>query len=335
MNVYRASLAAEVNSLLTKLLSTANLADSRKSAYGMLRQFIKLGFREEHLLKTIELTKSLDDLVIAPRTANYLNCAQQSQTGMYDELRKELPDAPDLTVFEKSLWLSHMSLCIVIATGGNEESTADDSPSRILRTSEMRLTFFRAISNFADAKHWPLWLPPALRTLISTDIVNRPVRPASYSHKSSEPENFIANAYVRGICEALESWTFFPKMKIRHSGKALDYGPLLSLKDARLFMLAVGRLCTADRKKILGQLLAEVRIRLTSIAGDESAMEVVKYCGEYSSFVARVVTVCSNLAIFTVYPALQEKLNRQVKKESHLFELPVFVTECDWYRMER
>ena len=88
--------------MLNRMVSTLTVADVRNSSYGMLRKFIKLGFREEHVCKIVGLTKTLDDLVIVPRTANVLN-GKLKQTEPSDQ-HIESPDAPDFAVFEKSLW---------------------------------------------------------------------------------------------------------------------------------------------------------------------------------------------------------------------------------------
>ena len=59
-----------------------------------------MSFAEEHILQLIGLTNTLDDLVIAPRTAKFLN----KKLGAELEEYTEPPDVPDFTWFEKSLW---------------------------------------------------------------------------------------------------------------------------------------------------------------------------------------------------------------------------------------
>lgn len=87
--------------LLNRMVSTAAIDGSKSSSYyDMLRRFIKMSFAEEHILQLIGLTNILDDLVIAPRTAKFLN--KNLSAGL--EEYTEPPDVPDFAWFERSLW---------------------------------------------------------------------------------------------------------------------------------------------------------------------------------------------------------------------------------------
>ena len=221
-----------------------------------------------------------------------------------------------------------MNLCTTIGQEGSVESTAEP---RILSTTEIRLAVFRAISKYKiGEKHWPLWLPPPLRALVSIDIANQVMRPATSSSETA-PEMFIANGCVLAIIETLKGWEAFPKSERLASGDrdTVDYELPLSLQDARLFLVAVGRLSPAEKMKLLAKLLSGVRSSLKAIAGN-----IVRKNREFSSLIARIITVCSNLTVLVAFPDLEEKLRNQVK-HGHLLELPGFVSECDWYRSER
>jgi len=62
---------------------------------------------EEHIVRVIELTKVLDDHIVMPRTAKFLDeksCGQAS-SAPNTEPTQRFPDAPAFAPFEKNLWL--------------------------------------------------------------------------------------------------------------------------------------------------------------------------------------------------------------------------------------
>ena len=212
-----------------------------------------------------------------------------------------------------------MGLCTTIGTS-------------LLRTDEMRLTVVRRISTYGSGTmHWPLWLPPALRSLVSTNIASQTAGAAE-----TEPEQLIAHGFVLEASFTLNNWQAFPQANRFAFGDmdTVDYELPLSLQDARLFLMAAGRLKPAERIDLLSKLNASVRMSLATLVESDSFLEALRKNREFSSFIARLITVCSNLTLLVVYPHLNERLRSQVKQGCHL-ELPGFVSECDWYRSER
>ena len=152
----------------------------------------------------------------------------------------------------------------------------------------------------------------------------------------TEPEQLIANGYVSEISAQLNNWKAFPQANRFASGDmdTVDYELPLSLQDARLFLVAAGRLKPAERMQLLSKLQSSVRISLATLVETDSFQESVRNNRELSSFIARIVTLCSWSTLLVVYPDLNERLRSQVK-QGCLLELPGFVSECDWYRCER
>lgn len=104
MNAHRAALAKEVNNVLSKCISTSHAKDSWAMS---LLKCLKDGLDQEHIFQIVELAQLLDDYIILPRTAKFLNekakssSSQQEVDGSDDS---SMTDAPNFASFEKSLW---------------------------------------------------------------------------------------------------------------------------------------------------------------------------------------------------------------------------------------
>ena len=176
---------------------------------------------------------------------------------------------------------------------------------------------------------WPLSLPHALRAMVSLSVVCLK-KPPSSGNLGRGPEWLIASGFVSEIEEKLKNWEAFPRAESFASldMDTVDYALPLSLQDARLFLVVVGSLSPPSQKDILRKLLSSLRsIRVP--------LEALVRNKEFSSFFARVITTCTNLAILVAYPELNERLRSQVTEACLVEELPGFISESDWYRSER
>ena len=105
LNSHRATLAKEINNVLAKCISVSHTKDCLALS---LRKSLKGGLEKEHIFQIIGLTRVLDDHVIVPRTAQFLDekakatASQQESDSTEDET--SLADAPNFTSFEKMLW---------------------------------------------------------------------------------------------------------------------------------------------------------------------------------------------------------------------------------------
>ena len=95
-----------MTTLLNRMVSSPAIGGSTSSSYNMLRSFIKISFAEEHILLLIGLAKTLDDLVIVPRTAKFVseNLGAEFEQGT---------TVPDFNNFEKSLWYGASSCWVL------------------------------------------------------------------------------------------------------------------------------------------------------------------------------------------------------------------------------
>lgn len=342
LNAHRVTLAKEINNVLAKCISSSHTKDSWALS---LRKSLKDGLEREHVFQIVGLTQALEDHIIVPRTATFLDekaksTASQSEPDAAEDA--SMADAPNFSSFEKTLWLSHVSLCVAVGRGGEEaESTTEETrllSERPLRDSKMRLAVFKNIASTfgkGSENQWPLWLPPGLRAMVAYEVTG-PKKAPGAPEGDTTPERFVANGFIDSMSKALQDLQAY-----RGTGSlaaddraVVDNNIPLSLHDARLFLVAVGRLNPTEQNKCLSKLVGAVRKQIKQIAEKESDVEIMCEDYEVSSLVARIITVCSYLMIMVAYPGLQQRL-KDLVRHSQSPEMPGFISENDWYRPER
>lgn len=218
------------------------------------------------------------------------------------------------------------------------EAAEESTFSRFLRDSPRRLAIFRAIgkASRAQGNEWPLWLPPPLRALVALELTSQP-SPKSGDREDTAPERFIVDGTINSISKFFADLPTQPSDPNRYAAEdrvVVDYEIPLSLQDARLFLVAVGRLDPAERVNSLSSLLATLLSGIKTIKGHHSYLTIIENNSEVSSLLARIITVCSHLTILVAYPELQHRLRIHVR-QSQTLEIPGFASECDWYRSDR
>jgi hypothetical protein len=104
LNAHRALLAQEVNIVLAKCISTSHTKDSWALS---LKQHLKDGLEKEHIFQIVGMAPALDNYVIVPRTALFLDEKAKATPPQLDSEASEdasMEDAPNFASFEKSLW---------------------------------------------------------------------------------------------------------------------------------------------------------------------------------------------------------------------------------------
>jgi hypothetical protein len=125
LNAQRAALAEEVNNVLSRCISVSGVVhyedeeDSSKSV--SLRQFMKNGMTKAHVFRVVQLTQSLDNHLIVPRTARFLNAQLKDPSSVFghrgSNVEGVMHEAPNFSSYETSVWygiLSALFLCVVI-----------------------------------------------------------------------------------------------------------------------------------------------------------------------------------------------------------------------------
>jgi len=172
--------------------------------------------------------------------------------------------------------------------------------------------------------------------MVSFEFTNQSNISAEEQAGDTSPELFIVDGVINSISNCFDNLGSLPKPSRSASEDrvVVDYEIPLSLQDARLFLVAVSRLKPLERSKCLAKLLACVLSSIKSITEDEPSRETMCKNSEASSLLARVVTVCSHMMIFTRFPELFGRIGN-VFRHSQTSEPPSFASECDWYRSER
>ena len=232
--------------------------------------------------------------------------------------------------------LSTLRLCIVIGRGYHVEKEDDDAISSnfgALRDRKRRLALFQSIAKAqVSVDRWPLWLPTGLRALVTSNISAKAM--SLDNGQDVSPERFVVEGFFESIKQALGDLKSLA-VKTENSDadiSIIEYEIPLSLEDARLFMVAFGRLAPAERNKLLPKVLSEIQTSIAKIYEKEESL--VCENKDISGFIARLVTLCSNLTIWTSYTDLWDRFNEFVASNQP-FEMPSFVNRGDWYRSGR
>jgi hypothetical protein len=252
-------------------------------------------------------------------------------------------------------------MCQTIGRGHPSNGTSQMSDRPVLGDPKQRLNVFHCVASAAAARKssaekdastpptkWPLSLPATQHALISSNLVNEPIP----NEADATPERFIAHAFMSSITAALEDpsrltnveW-YKPTFEFKDSqGLVSDDDVPLSLRDARLFVLAVCRLPTKEQTEFLNTFVSAVSSAIDDLMSSAANSALIEEDADVSGFVARVVTVCATLVnVVTVGPQLRDALVAQVVPVT--YSMPNFVTSQelspkrrleggDWYRSE-
>lgn len=235
--------------------------------------------------------------------------------------------------------LSHLNLCAVIGRGyvakaENETNVLGDG-QKILGDNTEKITVFQAISKTQCSDgQWPLWLNPALRVLVMSNVTSE--ADVSDATEDTAPECFVVDGVIASLQENFQSLRASQKLRstVDEAVPLADYGFPLSLQDARLFLVACSRLSSYDRSRMLAKLLRCVQAGLFDIKQDGTRLSIILKDKEICGFIARVITLCSNFTIWATYPELWKHLNDFVREHLPL-EMPPFFNESEWYRSEK
>jgi hypothetical protein len=126
--------------------------------------------------------------------------------------------------------------------------------------------------------------------------------------------------------------------------QASDEAALLTLRDARLFVIAICRLPRKEQKKVLSKTVSVLNASLIHIRSDEQLLQAFTSNKEASGFVARVITLSSAAVDAVTAGKSHLDLISQEIGETH-YHLPSLidisernvdfeVNDNDWYKRE-
>jgi hypothetical protein len=285
-----------------------------------LRQSIRKSLTTDHISKIVQLGSWLNHIMVTSRSRVVVS----PPTGEDSFFASTNPNAHDFAHYEKNLWAAHIQTCLVLGRG---QSSFD---SGVVRNAlSERKQVYEAVMQGG----WSLSLPEAQYALLASNLM---VEPIPISRDEASPERFLAKGYVDAIGQILQNWNPTNKTaKKRVPGQLfLDDGIPLSLRDARLFLLAVSRLPGEERQLCLDRLVTTTLASLQAVSKNDTKYQNLLQDPEASAFLARVMITCTCVVqMVAVGTTLREHLFNQVGPTQ--ISVPSFYTSSEWYRSER
>jgi hypothetical protein len=285
-----------------------------------LRQSIRKSLTTQHISKIVQLGTWLDHIMVTSRSQVVVS----PPTGEDSFFAAANTNAHDFAHYEKNLWAAHIQTCLVLGRG---QSSFD--------SGVVRNAFYDRKQVYEAVMHggWSLSLPEAQYALVASNLM---VEPIPTSRDEASPERFLAKGYVDAIGQTLQNWNpTNTKAEKRVLGQLfLDDGIPLSLRDARLFLLAVSRLPGEERQLCLDRFVTTTLAALRAVSTNDTKYQNLLQDPEASAFLARVmITSTCVLQMVAVGTTLREHLFNQVGPTQ--ISVPSFYTSSEWYRSER
>lgn len=221
-----------------------------------------------------------------------------------------------------------MNMCLALGRG---KLNYDEVKRPILGV--LRLEIFKRIASSGTPKRvssCPLWHPAAHRVLVAANLSTESILP-----EESAGDRFVVDSFLSTIAEILKRPDILLKADVSaFESISSDDNVPLSLDDARIVLAAFTRLSPLEQSSCLSFLLDSVESRLTSLKGNRLAFDALCERAEIASFVARVITLCTHMAIVAACGSrLRQDLLSLVGK-ANFSQLPTDRAGADWYRPE-
>ena len=217
-----------------------------------------------------------------------------------------------------------------------------------LGTPSERLSLFQNIAKATTGSvtKWPLYLSPLHHAIVTGNLTSDPLPRAV---KDASPEKFICEGFIESILDAFSDpeTNIVKKYKVERNRKIQisDEEVPLSIRDARLFAVALSRTPKKERRVLVSKLVNMLHDSLESLSSDEVLKAVLMSSPLYTSFVARILTICSTMIDMVSSGKLLVEHLCEYIGQLH-YHLPSFIEtdenidtptqECvnDWYSRE-
>lgn len=296
----RSALAADTLDTLRRSLSfpSDTCGESSLRMQERLRRSLRAkGLNLDHTEKLVRLGFKLDDAVLRRRI--YLREKPGNDDGegqSESSVSSQREGLPDYESSERRLFSSHVKLCLVVGRG----TTAYVSSNCATRSkpkfgdSELRLSTFQAIGKASNtytqnSLAWPLCLPPVQHALVTSNMSSEV---APEDTLNAAPELFICESFIAALVEMMSNLESLP---LTTTAEGRTSTPMtiadnipLSLRDARLFVLALLRVPKNDQTKFIPKL---IDVLYSEGKGMKRIHHATTSNPAISSFLARVVTL--------------------------------------------
>ncbi len=205
---------------------------------------------------------------------------------------------------------------------------------------------FRAVisvceSPQSDKPSWPLYLPSIHHALITTSLISDPMPRTA---KDAVAERFLCDMMLQSIADTFKNPTVLIDKSIqqkRGNIQLSDEVIPLSLRDCRLFAIALCHLPKKDQLKLLSKLLNLLSSEIVNIKDNNELRKLLTTEKDYSGFLARLLTLTSVLIdMVSAGKALIDSLCDHIGPQ--FYYLPSILEvdseseseESDWYKKE-
>lgn len=255
----------------------------------------------------------------------------------------------DAKIFPKSSRSSHIKLYLVISRGeisldpsGHEEKSSlfnHGSPSN-------KLAIFKAVAKICNDEqnndtNWPLYLPSIHHALITTCLISDSFPKCA---KDAATEKLVCDMMLASMTDILADPSYITNVSRKNKKSNIqvsDEVVLLSLRDARLFVLCFTRLPKDDQVKILSKSLSMLSSFFGNVKQDKQSKNFFVIHKDCSSFLARVITLTSIMIdAVTIGQPIFDSLADYIGQLHYYLPSIVEVDnesdldETDWYRSE-
>jgi hypothetical protein len=279
--------------------------------------------------RVVYLGSRIEGIMVRPDRANNPPNA--------DTLKREPNDSGEgsspWTSREKKLWSSHMTLVLMLGSGGRANSSA---PKRYIFGAN-RLQIFKTIAAqtstilsgpFSEAG-WPIWQPRAHRLLIASNITNELSTP---SRENTAPDCYIVAGMIDSISYLLRNILKFVNLPARQDEWTIEEEIPLSLSDARLFLSVVARLSPQEQRSFLASLLKEMDKAVHEFRKSEKLLAFISGDRKASGFLARLIVLATHFALSVMSGKRFQGVIVNVLEKSLSLSAPIPAT--GWYKAE-
>ena len=379
----RATLATDSLNALRMMVSHVPVTSSTTRSRRELRELFRETLTTEQICSVVDLNRMINEALIeshlAMKAAQKTSVGEDASSTFFSASH-----SGSFRPYEKLLWYvlterngvstfclssslficwynrsANIKLCDTIGQG---QSIYDTSKIGLLGDSNQRLAIFRAMAVSSRRKvpivnaskstsvptRWPLSLPPAQHALVISSLTSNSVQ----GRDDFGPERFITQSLMSSIMDALGDpsilrATEWHKSSLDFTGSetvVADDDVPLSLRDARLFALAVTRLPRNEQMEFVNSFVEAVSSAVCKLKSSAPHCALFEEDADVSGFLARVVTTCASLVnLVTVGSPLRNVFVVQVYP-SH-YAIPTLVAvddmnplkrlkEFDWYRKD-
>ena len=198
---------------------------------------------------------------------------------------------------------SHIKCCLTFVRGRPSYASRISTTSAALKKSSLgtpseRLFLFQKLAQATTASEtkWPLYLSPLHHVIVAGNLTADPL---PRTVKDASPEKFVCEGFIESILDAFSDPEnhILKKYKIDENRKVQisDEEVPLSIRDARLFAVALSRTPRKEQLVLLAKLVNMLHDALEALNADEALKSVLISSPLYAGFIARVLTVCSSM----------------------------------------